>query len=220
MKLYADPISTSSRPVTFMAAHASILLEIEPVSLRLGGTRTPEFLGVNPYGKIPVLVDDDFILTESAAILRYLATRAAPQLYPVEARTRARIDESLNWFGTDLYTALAVMMVYPRILPGAFSPTTIAELAAFAEPQVRRILDVLDLRLSGQQHVAGPDLSIADFQALSFLTVSELIAFDCSPWPSITRWIGRMQGLVGWSVSYAGFNGFVAARRAQMQMQH
>ena len=94
MKLYADPLSTTSRPVTFMAAHVGLALEIEPTSLMSGATRTLDFLAINPMGQVPVLVDDNFIQTESAAILRYLAEAHAPHLYPAGRQRRWLLTSS------------------------------------------------------------------------------------------------------------------------------
>ena len=216
MKLYIDPISTTSRPVSFMAAYAGIDLETIVIGLRTGETRTAAFLAINPMGKVPVLDDDGFVLTESTAILRYLAARYAPDLYPAEFRLRARVDEAVSWFATDLYNVLANDKVYPRMmLANGLSSTTVAELEARADPRLQLILDVYDRRLAEHGYAAGAALSIADFLGLAYLTVGDLIRFDHARWPWIEAWIGRMQSLPGWSYAYGPFNGFVGARRKQ-----
>ena len=69
------------------------------VRITAGDTRTPEYLAMNPVGKVPVLRDGDFTLTESVAMFRYLAREkeVADHWYPAHSRAQARVDEYLEW---------------------------------------------------------------------------------------------------------------------------
>lgn len=213
MKLYHDPISTTSRPVTFFAAEAGLTLELELVDLLAGETRMPAFLAVNPMGHVPVLVDGDFVLTEAAAILRYLATRHAPAFLGHDEREQARVDEAISWASMDLRIWLDVFSVYPVALgvPAGLSPTTVTEMGMVAAPAVKRLMAVLDDR-TADGFVAGDRITIADFLTFSYVTLAELIAFDFSGWPSLSAWIARMKALRGYGMSYAAFQGLLIAR--------
>jgi glutathione S-transferase len=213
MKLYHDPISTTSRPVTFFAAEAGLTLELELVDLLAGETRAPAFLAVNPMGHVPVLVDGDFVLTEAAAILRYLATRHAPGFLGHDARGQARVDEAISWASMDLRIWLDVFSVYPVALgvPAGLSPATVAEMGKVAAPAVRRLMTVLDDRTAGG-FVAGDAITIADFLTFSYVTLAELVAFDLSEWPNLGAWIARMKRLPGYGMSHAAFQGLLSAR--------
>src|SRR5687767_10783464 len=100
MQLYCDPASTTGRPLLMLIAELGLDVEIRPVSLMAGEHRTPEFLALNPNGQVPVLVDGPFRLTESGAILRYLATLTPSRLIPIDRIGAARLDEALDWFKT------------------------------------------------------------------------------------------------------------------------
>src|ERR1700741_3032894 len=74
MKLYADPISTTCRPV-LLAAETGTHMELHVVDLFSGAHMKPEFAAINPNCAVPTLADDDFVLTESSAILKYVADK-------------------------------------------------------------------------------------------------------------------------------------------------
>src|ERR1051325_244729 len=92
MKLHYSPFSSNARKVRITAGLLGIELELEPVDLMKGAQRNPEFLAINPMGKVPVLVDGDFVLSESAAIMAYLADgKPGHALYPDDCRRRHRM---------------------------------------------------------------------------------------------------------------------------------
>jgi glutathione S-transferase len=82
MKLYDFAFSPNCRKVRAVAYELEVPLESVPVDLLRGETRTPEFLAVNPNGRVPVLVDGDFVLFESTAIIRYLSAKRGGRLVP------------------------------------------------------------------------------------------------------------------------------------------
>ena len=92
MKLYYHPISTTCRPIMLLAGEAGIELDYQLVDLFTGAQYQPDFEAVNPCHQVPVLDDAGFRLTESSAILKYLADKKGLASYPAEARQRARIN--------------------------------------------------------------------------------------------------------------------------------
>jgi len=97
MRIYCFPPSPNSRKVLALAAHLGIAHETELVDLTKGESRKPEFLKLNPTGRTPVLVDGDFVLWESNAILQYLAASKPSALWPEDARSRADIMRWQSW---------------------------------------------------------------------------------------------------------------------------
>ena len=98
MKLYNANLSPNALRVRAVVNELGIALEVIDVDLRSGGNRTKEFLALNPNGKVPVLVDGDFVLWESRAINAYLATmKPESGLYPADARKRAMVDQWSYW---------------------------------------------------------------------------------------------------------------------------
>ena len=103
MKLYHHPVSTTSRPVVLFASESGIALDYQVVDLFTGAQYQPEFEAINPSHQVPVLEDDGFRLTESSAILKYLADKQGSAAYPTDPRQRARVNERLDWFNTGFY---------------------------------------------------------------------------------------------------------------------
>src|SRR5688500_4739585 len=97
MKLYGFPPSPNTWKVRAVAAHLGIPLELEFVDLTKGQHRTPEYLALNPTGRTPTLVDGDFRLWESNAIMQYLASQKPNSLFPNDARMRADIMRWQSW---------------------------------------------------------------------------------------------------------------------------
>ena len=102
MKLYGFPPTRSLR-VLWMLRELGVDFQFVNVDLLAGANREPEFLALNPAGKLPVLVDGDFVLTESIAIVLYLAEKYADKgLLPAELEARARVHRWLLFTATEL----------------------------------------------------------------------------------------------------------------------
>lgn len=213
MKLFCDPISTTSRPVMLFAAEAGIALEREHVDLMSHANREAAYLAVNPNGVVPFLVDGDFALGESSAILKYLADKVGSPAYPTELKARARVNEALDWFATNFHEYFCLFTVYPNFgIPHGVDPDLAQAMVAFGTEHAPRWLTVLDRHmLGGRPFVCGAEISLADYLGSAFVTLGEASGFDFSPYPNIQAWIARMKALPSWDATYAGFNGFVSA---------
>jgi len=102
MKLYYHPVSTTSRPVWLFIAENGIDCELKVVDLMKGEHYQPEYVAINPNRMVPVLEDGDFRLTESSAILKYLAEKTGSSTYPKELRLRAKVNEMMDWINTQV----------------------------------------------------------------------------------------------------------------------
>ena len=103
MKLYYHPVSTTSRPILLFAAESGIDLEYQLVDLFTGEQYKPDYSAINPSHQVPVLEDGDFRLTESSAILKYLADKYDLPSYPKDIKKRAKVNEVMDWLNTQLY---------------------------------------------------------------------------------------------------------------------
>ncbi|MEI9953130.1 MAG: glutathione S-transferase N-terminal domain-containing protein [Pseudomonadota bacterium] len=117
MKLYFHPLSPASQPVLLFCADASIAYEPVIVDIMTGEHHQERFIALNPNALVPVLQDGDFVLTESAAILRYLADAVDSRLYPKDLKARARVNERMDWFNSNFYRELGYHLVYPQLFP-------------------------------------------------------------------------------------------------------
>jgi len=215
MKLYYHPASTTCRPIELFAAENGIPLELELVDLFTGAQYQPRFESINPSHLVPVLEDGDFRLTESAAILKYLADKAGSPLYPKELRQRARVEERIDWINTQLCRDLVYGLVYPQILPTHKRRSDEAQDSTlqWARERAQGWLKVLDAKILGPDNpwLCGKDMTIADYFASSFVALAEVIGSDLSQYPNVRRWLGRMKSLGSWKKVNEAIDGYAAS---------
>ena len=210
--LYHHPISTTSRPLMMFADEHELPLDWRVVDLLQGEQLGPAYLALNPNGLVPMLVDGDFRLTESAAILRHLAQRIASPTYPSDMRGRARVDEVLDWLNTGLMRELAYGWAYPQVFPHLRRPDAREQQAvlAWARPRADRLLGLMDRWLlgDGRPYLTSSRISIADYFALGILTLAEAAGQRYETWPNLQRWLARMKARPAYARTHAAFEAF------------
>ena len=202
MKLYYHPISTTSRPLLMFAADNNIEMEMQVVDLMTGEHVKPPYLAVNPSGLVPVLDDGDFRLTESSAILKYLADKIGSAAYPKDLQARARVNERMDWINTQLYREFGYGLVYPQIFPHYKRPSDEQQsgVVAWGKEKSGRWLKVLDKNLIGNnEYLCGSELSLADYLGAAYVTLGELLRCDFSAYPNVSRWLKTMKARPNWS---------------------
>ena len=117
MKLYMHPVSTTSRPVIQFITDNKLPVEMQVVDLFTGEHMKEPFTRINPNMMIPVLEDGDFRLTESSAILKYLAETAGLPSYPKDPKRRAPVNEVMDWFNSNFYRDWGYGLIYPQLFP-------------------------------------------------------------------------------------------------------
>lgn len=219
MKLYCDPISTTSRPVLMFIAEQGLEVEIVKVDLMSGGNQDPEYLALNPNGLVPFLVDGDFRLGECAAILKYLAIKTQSTAYPEGLQAQTKVDEAISWLSTHFHEYFCVMVCYPNMgVPMGMAPEMMQGLMAYGREKAPRWLEVLDRHmLKDQPYICGDRITIADYLGLSYVLLGRLAAYDFSPYPNIQAWIARLQARPSYVPTYAAFDMMCAFVRSQDQ---
>jgi glutathione S-transferase len=214
MKLYYDPASTVCRPILLFLADHALPVELVHVDLMTAEHLADWFAELNPNRQVPLLVDGGFRLSESAAILRYLAQLAGSPAYPAEARARARVDEALDWFNTGFCRDYGYGLVYSQILP-QYAALGAPELVAWHRERAAARLRVLNDHMIGDgSFVAGAELSIADYFGAAIATMGDMVDFDFEPYPNVRRWLATMEARPGWAEANAAFYGWRSAIRA------
>ena len=214
MKLYYHPVSTTSRPIMLLAADEGIELDYELVDLFTGAHMQPPFSAINPCQQVPVLEDGDFRLTESSAILKYLAEKTGSAVYPKDLRQRARVNERMDWFNTGLYRELGYGAIYPQTLPNYKREHAVAQAAhlAWGCEKARRWLTILDRDIIGSnRYVCGDQITLADYLGIGMVTLGEVTRFDYSAWTNLSRWIATMKARPTWVKVNEGFYAFFVA---------
>jgi len=196
MKLHYHPVSTTSRPIVLFVQENDLPVELQLVDLMQGEHVQPPFTQKNPNQLVPVLEEGDFRLTESSAILKYLADRFETPFYPKDLKERARVNEVMDWLNTQLNRDLAYGLVYPQIFPHHQRPSDQLQTGtlAWAKERATKWLTVLDAHLLGSSpRLAGDQLTIADYYAVGLISLGEAIRVDYKQFPNVKRWLERMK---------------------------
>jgi glutathione S-transferase len=198
MKLYGFPPSPNTWKVRATAHQMGIPLELEIVDLTKGAQRKPEYLAVNPTGRTPTLVDGDFKLWESAAIMQYLGTKMNFPMWPADARARADIMRWQSWylqhFGRGATGLIFENLVKPILKLGDPDPNAVAQ----ASELFHQDAAVLDKHLGAHHYLANDALSIADFTVVAPLFHAEPAKIPVEKYANIRRWFGVIADLPAW----------------------
>ena len=213
MKLYYHPVSTTCRPVMLFAAEAGIEIDYRLVDLFTGAQYQPEYAAINPSRQVPVLEDGDFRLTESSAILKYLADKTGSPAYPSDLRKRARVNERMDWLNTGFYRDFSYGFLYPQIFPFMRRPDDNVQAGTLAWGKDKALvwLKVLDEGLIGPRSafLCGDDITLADYLGAMMVLGGEVIDCKFGAYPNISRWLGNMKALKNWTKVNEAFYKYV-----------
>jgi glutathione S-transferase len=215
MKLYYHPASTTSRPIMLFAAEQGADIDFQVVDLFTGEHYKEPYTAINPNRMVPVLEDGAFRLTESSAILKYLADKLKSPAYPTELQARARVNERMDWINTQFCRDLAYNLVYPQIFPNHKRSSEEAQAATLAWgcERAKGWLNVLDKNILGPNNrfLCGSEITIADYFAAPFVTLGEAVGSDYSAYPNVQRWLSEMKNLPSWRKTNEVFDGFASS---------
>jgi glutathione S-transferase len=197
MKLYGFPPSPNTWKVRAVAAQLGIPLDLAFVDLTK--PRTPDYLALNPAGRTPTLVDGDFTLTESNAIMQYLASRVPSTLWPDDARSRADITRWQSWqlahWGSECCQPLIFQRLVKKLLN--LGPPDDAVVAKGTEA-FNREARMLDAHLSKQPYLVGDAVTLADFAVAAQLFYAKEGELPLAPYAHVRDWFARVSALPAW----------------------
>ncbi len=212
MKIYADPITVNCRKVLAGLDLIGAPFERVHVDYFSGAQKAETYLAINPNASVPALVDGDFVLWESNAILQYAADKVGNDaVYPRDLQTRADINrwllwESSSWFPS-CYVFLVENCVKPLLGGQADAAVLDAQLAQF-----HKLAGILDARLATSDWIAGKGPTIADIALAAPMHLHGWQQLPLGDHPHLARWLTeRVEPLPCWQKSWVG-EGFVTQR--------
>jgi glutathione S-transferase len=156
-----------------------------------GDTRQPEYLALNPSGKIPTMVDGDLTLSESMAINLYLARRYGRSLWPSADADQARAVQWSFWGMTEVEPSLMTILNQNLFVPADKKRPDRVEDArnALIAP-----LNVLNSHLKDRPYLLGSQFTIADLNLAGILMLANVIQFDLGAYPNVKKWFDTCLG--------------------------
>jgi len=218
MKLYMHPVSIASRPVRLFIADNKIDCEEEVVDLMTGVHHQEPYASLNPNRLVPMLVDGEFKLTESSAILKYLADKIGSPAYPKELKQRARVNEVMDWINTNFYRDWGYGLCYPQLFAHHKRRSDEAHAATidWGKQKSANWLKILnDYWIGPRTFLCGDRITIADYFGAGIVTLGELIGCDFSPYPNVQRWLATMKKLPSWNAVNEAFYDYREAIKSQ-----
>ncbi|HUJ73871.1 MAG TPA: glutathione S-transferase family protein [bacterium] len=200
MNLYTFVMSPNARKARMAALLLGTSMELVTVDLAKGEQRKPEFLKINPNGRVPVLEDEGLVLWESNAIMAYLADKKPGNtLYPSELRARADVNRWMFWAASHWSPAFGALN-FENSLKRLFNlgdpdPAQVKRQEDF----LRTFAAVLDGHLAGgRQWLCGPALTLADIAVGVPLMMTARAKAPVQSYANLQAWFGRVQALDAW----------------------
>jgi glutathione S-transferase len=196
MKLYGHPLSSCTRKVKLTLAEKGAEADFVLVDLFEAAQKSDAHLARHPFGVVPVLEDEGFLLYESRAIIRYLDARLdGPSLVPSSARDVARMNQ---WMSVDQSyvaphtRALAVERVLKK------KPD--AQVVDASEKALRTAFTVFDRALASSDYLAGPWFSLADISLMPYVASLPMIEAEHTTrdLPRLGAWWARVSARSAW----------------------
>ncbi|RXW14246.1 hypothetical protein EST38_g11606 [Candolleomyces aberdarensis] len=205
LKLYAAPQSTASLRVAQVLHEKNVPFEFHPIDLRAKEQKNPAFLEKNPFGQVPYIDDDGFVLYESRAIGRYIALKYAnqgtPNLVPPQSDLKATAlfeQAASNEFAN--FEVHAAKIAYEKLFKVRLGLETNEEVVEGAIQQLNVKLDVYEGILGKQAYLSGDSVTVADLYHIPFgsrLYRAGLGSLIDSR-PNVSRWFNSLLQRPSW----------------------
>ncbi len=219
MQLYNSPGSPNALRTRAVVHELGFTPEIIDINIGNGENRTPEFLAINPNGKVPTLVDGDITIWESRAINAYLAAlKPERNLNPAEPAKRAAVDQWSYWQAIHLGPAMQ-QVAFERVQKKIFGRGEPDDSAIGGQLKtVAELLPILDAQLAGKPWITG-ELSLADFAVATTFTLRQQARLGVEAHANIEAWIGRLEALPSWQKAIAPWRALMQQRGRRVRLR-
>ena len=216
IKLYHSPISPNSRRVWITLLEKGLKFDL--VEIKIDGEQLkPEFSAISPFHKVPALVDDDFKLVESLAILDYLeATYPTPAMLPENALDLATVRM------VELVTVNELLPATSPLLPLCLGlPESDSAQIETAKQKVSTVLRLFESLLDNRPYFGSQNITLAEPVAGTVVPLLPAVGISLNDYPKINAWTERLLGRVAWQTTQPtpddiqAFKSIIEARMAQ-----
>jgi glutathione S-transferase len=198
LKLYSNPLTANGIKMRLILKAISIEAEVINLQLHKGEQKSSEFLKVNPAGKIPVLIDGVNTLTESNAILHYLANKHESTLWPSDNQQQSQVLAWLFW-QSSVWTSAVSSFAHQRLVLPYWGFKGRDKMDSESIENFHRAAKHLDDSLRLKSALVGDQLSIADISLASYLIFSEQARIPLTPYVHLNHWLSHLNDFSWWT---------------------
>ena len=199
--LYGSPHSLPTYKVALMLRLSGAPFSFRYVSFQKEMHKAPEFLALSRWGQVPVLIDNERVHVQSAAIVEHLAETLGRFEGP-DAASRQAVREWLYWDVDVLYPPVygcySVSLMQRKLLPIKIEPAIVD----FHRQRAETALAKLDAQLSDRTYLCTAEPAIADLFCYADVAFAEICAFDVNRWPNVAGWAERVKTLPGFRAPF------------------
>lgn len=185
IKIYGSMMSSASR-CYWMAEECGLQLENVPLDFTKQEQKSAEYLALNPNGKVPTIVDGEFVLWESMAINMYFAEKQKPELLGATPEDRAHVNQWSYWGIAHMSHAAEPLLLQK------FRSTPDNDETMKAKEGLAKLLPILDNALAGKNYLVADTFTAADLNLASIMGGLMWAGADLSAYTNIGRWMGML----------------------------
>lgn len=196
IKIYGSPASSAGR-VYWMMEELGLSYERIPLNMGQKEHKSPEFTKLNPNGKVPCIVDGNFVLWESMAITEYLVAKhgASTPLIAKTPEETGLMAQWSYWSILELQKHAVEWLIQEKFMPADRKDATIVEKAKKA---LVPLFTILDQSLTNKTYLVGNRFTLADLNVASVVNVAISLGFDTAAYPHVHSWIKACQDRPAW----------------------
>jgi glutathione S-transferase len=196
LTLYSNPLTANGIKMSLLFNGVNVVPNIIEIQLHRGEQKSPQFLQLNPDGKIPVLVDDELILTESNAIMQYVANKFQSPLWPQNPEQQRQTLKWLFWQASKWSEATS-LFAYRRVFLPHWGVVGREKIAPELLQRFHTVMSQFDRVLKGCRTIVGETITIADLGLASSLIFSDEAQIPLENYPHIQNWLNHL-GETSW----------------------
>ncbi|KAJ3500080.1 hypothetical protein NMY22_g19382 [Coprinellus aureogranulatus] len=204
LTLYGGSNATCTQRVATILHEKQVPFKFVEIDLRNREHKSPEYLEKQPFGQVPVIDDDGYLLYESRAISRYIAEKYADQgtpLIPKDLKARGRFEQAAS-IEQNNFDPFASKIVMEKVFKPFFGMSTDEAIYEANNETLNAKLDVYEKILSKQKYLAGDELTLADLFHLPYGTLVSAAGSDAiTKRPNVARWFKEISERASWQAA-------------------
>jgi glutathione S-transferase len=174
--------------VRLCASYLGLSFEYHNIDLSSGEHQSPDYLNINPAGRVPAIVDGDFKLSQSDAICRYLCAQAGDtDFFPTDTKKQAIVNQWIDYASQHVLQGMA-RIFFNRVVAPLLKQKSDEASVKTGMAMLGRDLAFVEEQLASHTYLAGDHLTLADISLIIALEPARMCKFDLSPYPAITAW--------------------------------
>lgn len=188
LTIYYHPISFPSLTVLFAAEAIGLSYERKVVDLQSGEQRSDAYKAINPFSRVPAISDGDFTLSETSAIIRYLARKQKSSLYPADFGAQAKVDQWSEFVVHHIRMPVGRVQ-FNRVVAPMIGQEADEKSLQFGLHMLEANLPLIEQRLSENAFLCGDKMSLADVCLVGALEPVKMAKIDITAFPILGKWL-------------------------------